>query len=244
MKDFFSGHSKIYAAFRPDYPEAIYEYILQYVKHTDIAWDCATGNGQVAHALAKHFTRVEATDISQQQLDNAAQASNIRYSVSPAERTSFADHQFDLITVAQALHWFDRDKFYQEVKRVGKPGGVLAIWGYALLYIEPVIDAIIMNFYTNTVGPFWDDARRLVEQEYKTVSFPFKEIDSPKFSIDVGWTLEHLSGYLESWSATQKYIQKHHQNPVTAVVETLRKHWPAGESKKVSFPVFCRIGIL
>ncbi|WP_333820942.1 class I SAM-dependent methyltransferase [Ohtaekwangia sp.] len=244
MKDLFSGHSKIYAAFRPDYPEAVYQHIMRHVKHKAIAWDCATGNGQVARALAHYFERVEATDISQQQLDNAYPSANIYYKVSAAEQTPFHDHQFDLITVAQALHWFDRDKFYKEVKRVGKPGGILAVWGYALLYIEPAIDDIITNFYSNTVGPFWDDARRLVEQEYKTIEFPFPEITTPKFSIDVTWSLEHLAGYLESWSATQKYIHKHQANPVSAVVESLRKHWEPAEIKTVSFPVFMRMGVI
>lgn len=244
MKDYFSNHSKIYATFRPTYPEALYHFIFQHLKNKGTAWDCATGNGQVAQYLSKHFAHVYATDISQQQLDNAFPEDNIHYSVSPAEKTPFDHQQFDLITVAQALHWFNRDQFYTEVKRIGKPGSLLAVWGYALLYINPVIDEIILDFYTNTVGPYWDDARRLVEQEYKTVAFPFEEIIAPPFSIDVYWTLEHLTGYLESWSATQKFIKQNAINPVDAVAENLRKHWPTGETKMVSFPIFTRLGII
>jgi ubiquinone/menaquinone biosynthesis C-methylase UbiE len=244
MKDLFSGHSKIYASFRPVYPDALYQFIFQHLKNKNTAWDCATGNGQVAKILSSYFNEVYATDISQQQLDHAFRANNIQYSISAAEQTSFSDAQFDLITVAQALHWFDRDSFYREVKRVGKPGGLLAVWGYALLYIEPAIDTIIMDFYNNTIGPFWDDARRLVEQEYKTIAFPFKEIPAPPFSIDVHWTLDHLTGYLESWSSTQKFIRQKGINPVDAVAETLRKHWAEGESKKVSFPIFARLGVI
>jgi ubiquinone/menaquinone biosynthesis C-methylase UbiE len=242
MKDFFSGHAKTYATFRPVYPAALYDFILQHVSQRTTAWDCATGNGQVAHDLARYFNTVHATDISRQQLDNAQQQSNIHYAVSPAEQTPFQQHQFDLITVGQALHWFDREAFYSEVKRVGKPGAVLAVWGYALLYIEPTLDEIILDFYNNIVGPYWDNARRLVEQEYKTISFPFNEIKTPPFAIEVHWTLDHLAGYFESWSATQKYIQHHQQNPVPALVEKLQQHWDNGQEKRVSFPVFMRLG--
>jgi len=244
QQDLFSGHASLYAAFRPTYPDALYEFIFRHLKDNSTAWDCATGNGQVAQYLAKHFKKVYGTDISQQQLDNAFTASNIEYSLSPAEKTSFKDHQFDLITVGQALHWFNREQFYEEVKRVGKPGSLLAVWGYALLYIEPGIDAITLDFYENIVGPYWDNARRLVEQEYKTIPFPFEEIETPSFSIDVRWTLQHLTGYLESWSATQKYMKANHTNPVPPLIERIKSLWPEGETKSVSFPVFLRLGRL
>ena len=208
-KDLFSTQSREYAAFRPTYPATLYEFIFQHLREKKCAWDCATGNGQVAHFLANHFEKVFATDISQQQLDQAIRKENIIYSISPAEKTSFPDNQFDLITVGQALHWFDRDKFYDEVKRVGKPGSILAVWGYAFINIEPVIDEIIVKFYHDTVGPYWDPARKLVEEEYKSITFPFEEIPTPGFFISTHWTLAHLAGYLESWSATQKYIKAH-----------------------------------
>src|SRR5690349_22528590 len=214
QKDLFSGHSGIYAAFRPTYPDALYQFIFSHLKDNQVAWDCATGNGQVAQYLSKHVKKVYATDLSQQQIDNAFAADNIEYSVSPAEKTPFLDHQFDLITVGQALHWFNREQFYKEVKRVGKPGALVAVWGYALLFIEPDIDEIITDFYTNIVGPHWDDARRLVENEYKTIAFPFEEIETPPFFIDVEWSLDHLTGYLESWSATQKYMKATNINPI------------------------------
>jgi SAM-dependent methyltransferase len=241
-KDYFSGHSKVYAAFRPSYPEELYAFTFSHLENKNQAWDCATGNGQVAQYLARHFQKVYATDISKQQLDHAVKLNNIIYSVSPAEETAFADHEFDLITVGQALHWLDQEKFYKEVKRVGKPGGLLALWGYALLYIEPEIDEIVLNFYSQTVGEYWDQARRLVEQQYKTISFPFEEIPSPSFSIDVAWTLDHLQGYLESWSATQKFMKENNHNPVPSIIGKLAEYWNNEEVKKVSFPVFMRLG--
>lgn len=243
-KDYFSTQSNAYAAFRPTYPDALYQFIFQHVRERNAAWDCATGNGQVASYLAGHFEKVYATDISRQQLDNAVQRTNTVYSLSPAEKTSFADHKFDLITVGQALHWFDRDAFYDEVRRVGRPGGLLAAWGYAFLNIEPAIDKLIFNFYNNTVGPYWDQARKLVEEEYKSIVFPFEEITAPAFFISAQWNLQHLAGYLESWSATQKYIQNHGTNPVTDLITEVNQLWPAKIVKDIRFPVFLKLGKL
>lgn len=241
-KDYFSGHSKVYATFRPTYPKELYDFIFSHLNERTTAWDCATGNGQVATHLADHFERVYATDISQQQIDHAAARHNIVYSVSAAESTLFPDRRFDLVTVGQALHWFDREEFYKEVKRVGKPGALLAVWGYALLNITPAIDEIIGDFYMNVVGIYWDDARRLVEQKYQTIAFPFEEIPCPTFSIDVEWNTDHLQGYLESWSATRGYMKANGENPVPDIIKKLGKYWNNGEKKSVSFPVFMRLG--
>jgi ubiquinone/menaquinone biosynthesis C-methylase UbiE len=245
-KDLFSAQASVYAAFRPTYPKELYDFIFSKLETKQKAWDCATGNGQVAGHLADYFDEVYATDISQQQLDNAIKKHNIIYSVSPGEQTTFEDHQFDLITVAQALHWFDREKFYEEAKRVGKEGSLLAIWGYALLYIQPDIDEILMNFYGNVVGPYWDQARRLVEEEYRSLSFPFKEIESPRFDITSAWTLNHLTGYIESWSATQMYIRQTGHNPLPEMVTQLKRVWNPdnyrdNDSKPVRFPVFLKL---
>jgi SAM-dependent methyltransferase len=242
MKDYFSGHSKVYAAFRPTYPAALYDFILNTVHTRDRAWDCGTGNGQVAHVLAKHFAQVDATDISSQQLANAQVEKNITYSISPAEKTNFPDHTFDLITVGQALHWFDRDAFFTEIKRVGKPGATLAVWGYATLSIRIELDEVIGDFYENIVGPYWDSARRLVEEEYKSIEFPFQHVKRARFAIEVDWTPQQLAGYFESWSATQKYIKVHGTNPVPDVMGRLRKLWPEAETRKIKFPVFVITG--
>jgi len=243
MKDYFSSQSKLYATFRPTYPKELYEFIFQFVTEKKVAWDCATGNGQVANYLSTHFHEVYATDISQQQLDQATKQNNIFYSLCPAEKTVFQENQFDLITVAQALHWFDRDAFYNEAIRAGKPGSLLAVWGYALLYIEPIIDEIIMDYYNHSVGPYWDNARKLVEEQYKTISFPFEEIHPPPFSIKVQWTLNQLSGYLSSWSATQKYIREKGQDPVSPFIKRLTKYWTKPDMT-VTFPLFARVGVI
>jgi SAM-dependent methyltransferase len=241
MKDYFSTQSKVYAAFRPTYPAELYDFIFQQLQQKDRAWDCATGNGQVATKLSPHFRDVLATDISQQQLEHATPAKNIHYTVCAAEKTTFPDDHFDLVTVAQALHWFDRERFYNEVVRVGKHNSILAVWGYGQLNINPEIDKLMLDFYNNIVGPYWDDARRLVEQHYQTIAFPFGEIPAPAFSINLQWTIDQLSGYLQSWSATQKYIKENGHDPVPAFIQSLEKYWK-NSVLDVSFPIFMRVG--
>lgn len=241
MKDYFSGHSSVYAAFRPAYPDSLYEFVFARLNGFAVAWDCATGNGQVAQALASRFASVEATDISQQQLDNAIQKENIRYSISPAEKTTFPDGTFDLVTVGQALHWFDHEKFFSEIKRVTKPNGMLAVWGYSVLSISPEIDPIFYDYYNHTVGEYWDEARRHVEEEYARIAFPFAGIESEKFSFVLPWTLPQFAGYLRSWSATQKFIKARGFDPTSTVVEKLREHWGEAETKRVSFPIFLKL---
>lgn len=239
-KDFFSGHAKLYAAFRPTYPHDLYQFIFKHVNQFDSAWDCATGNGQVAQHLAQRFTKVFATDISTQQLDNAIKSDNIRYSAQPAENTNFQNQSFDLITVGQALHWFDLDKFYAQVNRVAKPDALLAVWGYALCAISPKIDKYFLHFYNHIVGTYWDSARKKIEEEYRTVPFPFQEIKAPTFSIQVQWKLEQFAGYLTTWSATQKYIKENGHDPVPDIIEEIKPHWK--DALTVTFPVFLKLG--
>jgi SAM-dependent methyltransferase len=241
-KDYFSTQAAVYAAFRPNYPQALFDFVLNHVPERRSAWDCGTGNGQVAIVLARHFTSVEATDISRKQLDAAPAAANVFYSVTPAEKTTFPNESFDLITVAQAIHWFDRGQFYNEVHRVIRKGGVIAVWGYSMLQINPLIDSIILNFYNNVVGRYWDEARRLVEDEYRSMEFPFEEIETPGFFISVQWNLSHLSGYFESWSATQQYIRAEGKNPIAVLMSEIAQYWEQGEYKEITFPVFLRLG--
>lgn len=241
-RDYFSDQSKAYAAFRPTYPEELYQFIFKHLKSRSTAWDCATGNGQVARYLSRHFHKVFASDISQQQIDNAFRADNIEYSVGSAEQTGFPDHQFDLITVAQALHWIDTDRFYRECIRTSKIDALLAVWGYSLLKINPKIDELVSGFYHETVGPYWDNARRMVEDRYSNIPFPFEQISVPQFSMRFSWSLEQLTGYLSSWSATQTFTKMRGTDPVAPFTEQLLEHWNPGDLKEVTFPLFLKLG--
>lgn len=240
--DLFSGQSRLYAAFRPTYPAELYSFILRHVRSTDTAWDCATGNGQVARALANEFKLVEATDISEKQLQYAHTEQNIRYSLQPAEHTDFAQETFDLITVAQALHWFNLDEFYVECKRVARPGCIIALWGYANVITCVEIHEVVRDFYYNVVGEFWEPARKHVEDHYQSLPFPFAEIPAPQFAIQQQWDLQHLLGYIESWSATQAYMAKTGLNPIQQLSSRLQPFTEPGKNIEVRFPVFLRLG--
>lgn len=240
MKDLFSQHALQYAQFRPVYPDELYQYIFSRVKKFECAWDAGTGNGQAAQVLARQFNRVLATDISSAQLENATKSEKITYSIG-AEEIDQPDSSFDLITVAQAIHWFDIQKFFECVSRVAKPEAVIAIWGYGLLSINPAIDEQINHFYEKIVGPYWDPERRLIDDHYRTIPFPFKEIDSPVFSFSFQWSIEQLAGYLNTWSAVRKYIGANQTNPVQPLIEQLKPHW--NNDLKVTFPLFLRLGV-
>jgi SAM-dependent methyltransferase len=240
-KDLFSANAGEYSVYRPDYPAELYDFIFHHVPAFECAWDCGTGNGQAAKVLATQFEKVYATDISEKQLANAAQEKNLIYSVSSAEKTGFPDNYFDLITVAQAAHWFRLDDFYKEVERVAKPNAILAIWGYGLLKVNSEFDKKLDIFYQNVIGPYWDPERRLIDQRYQTIPFPFEEIEAPNFYFKKQWSLSQLEGYLSTWSAVQKFIKANSFNPV---VDFLRanQNLLGGDLLEIEFPLFMRIG--
>lgn len=245
MKDLFSKQSTQYAIFRPRYPEVMYHHLYQLVTNFETAWDCGTGNGQVAAALAEKFKQVYATDISPKQLEHAIQKENIVYEKAAAEQTIFPDNLFDLVTVAQAIHWFKFDEFYTEIKRVLKPTGLIAVIGYGLIRINDTLNALIDDFYKNKVGPFWDKERKYIDDAYKTIPFPFVELPSPKLSIQYDWGLEQFTGYLSTWSAVQNYIDADGTSPLdTAFMSALHKAWPHHSIQAVEFPLYMRIGKL
>ena len=241
MKDNFSRQADIYAKYRPGYPKELFDFIIGHVTHCETAWDCATGNGQTAKQLSVYFKNVVATDISQKQLDNAFPAQNITYLLQPEEQTDFANDSFDLITISQALHWFNFEKFYAEALRVAKPGAWLAAWMYSLLRISPVVDAIIEHYHFETLGNYWDKERKYVDADYATIPFPFTGIETPVFSITYYWTLEELEGYFNTWSALQKYIVAHNDSPVPVLIRQVRPHWK-NEKMKIIFPLHLRMG--
>ncbi len=241
MKDIFSIQAEGYAKYRPDYPQALFAFILNYVKEKNIAWDCATGNGQTAKELAKDFGKVYATDISPKQLNYTEKASNIFYSLQSAEQTNFENSTFDLITVSQALHWLQFDKFYTEAKRVAKPGAWIAVWMYELLKISPEIDELINQHHSKTLAICWEYERKYVDDKYTTIPFPFKEIICPSFQMQYEWTIEELDGYLHTWSALQKFIATNDYDPVGGLVQEIKQYWRK-EKMNIVFPLHLRMG--
>jgi SAM-dependent methyltransferase len=243
FKDHFSRQAADYAKFRPRYPQELFNYLETIAPSRQLAWDCGTGNGQAAVRLASVFDRVIATDASEKQIANAEPHEHVEYRVAPAENSGIESETIDLIMVAQALHWFDLNGFYAEVQRVLKPAGVLAASVYNLLHIDPAIDEIVNRYYYEVVGPFWPPERKLVEQ-FADLSFPFYEIDPPEFEMTAQWNLDHLVGYLGTWSATQRLIAAKGSEPLEQITDDLRNAWgDPQQMRKVIWPLTLRLGV-
>ena len=193
--------------------------------------------------MASVFDRVVATDASEKQITNAQWHERVEYRVAPAEKSGIQSSALDLIVVAQALHWFDLDRFYAEARRVLKPDGVLAASAYNLLHINSAIDEVVNRYYYDVVGPFWPPERKLVE-EFADLPFPFHEIDPPKFEMTASWDLDHLVGYLRTWSSTQRFIAAKGCDPVKRVSDELGRAWGTPErTRNVSWPLILRVGL-
>jgi SAM-dependent methyltransferase len=243
FKDHFSGHAADYAQFRPRYPQALFTYLASLAPATGLAWDCATGNGQAAVALASRFERVIATDASAAQIESAEPYERVEYRVAPAEGSRLGADTVDLITVAQALHWFDIAGFFVEAQRVLKPGGVVAVWAYGFLAVSLEVDELVNHFYHTTTGPFWPPERETIERGYRDIVLPFPEVTPPRFEMAEEWRLDQLLGYLRTWSATQKFIAARGFDPVVSLGEQLRPAWGAAEQARVvRWPLSLRVG--
>ncbi len=241
--DHFSGHAADYAQFRPHYPDALFTHLASLAPTRALAWDCGTGSGQAAIGLAGHFSSVLATDPSPAQLAHAEPHPSITYRVGPEARSGLPDHSADLVTAAQAVHWFDLNGFHTEVCRVLRPGGVVAVWCYGLPFISPAVDPRLRAFYTGTVGPYWPPERRHVDTGYRSLPFPFPELQVPGFEILAHLDLPSLGQYLRTWSAVKRYQASHSGDPVADLLEELASCWgPAGELRPVRWPLSMRVG--
>jgi ubiquinone/menaquinone biosynthesis C-methylase UbiE len=242
MIDNFSAASEQYALYRPGYPDELFAYLQTLLTQRSRAWDCGTGNGQVAVKLSAVFDQVYATDISAAQLAQAVQRPNIYYSQQAAEQTNFPDTFFDLVVVAQAIHWFDFEKFYEEVQRTANTGAVLAVVGYGKICIRPEVDALVNHLYYDIAGPYWNKERRYVDEDYRTIPFPFSEIKTPAFTNEYEWSLEQLIGYLRTWSAVKHYQKQNGDDPVAIIIPQLKQVWGQNTKQKISFPLLLRVG--
>lgn len=245
FKDHFSAQAGAYSRFRPLYPVALYPYLSDLCPEHDLAWDCATGNGQAARGLAGKFRHIIATDASAEQVSHATGPDNVSFHVATAEQSGLENASIDLITVAQALHWFDHDAFFHEVKRVLKPDGILAAWSYNLLEINEEIDAIIGHLGNEIVGDYWPPERRFVNDNYRTINFPMSGIKMPSFRMTAQWSLDDLLGYLGTWSSVMGYRAAKGRDPLREIYDDLRAAWGdnyAGK-KQVDWPLSFRVGL-
>lgn len=238
----FSLASDQYAKSRPQYPDELFSYVSGLCAAHDRAWDCATGNGQAAVSCAKYFSQVEATDLSEEQIRHGIPHPKVRYSVTPAEQTHFEDESFDLVTVAQAVHWFDKEQFFREASRVLKPKGVLAVWAYGFSEIEAKVDHLISEKLLAPIDRFWVEGNREVMSGYRDLVLPFEPIQIQKsFSVRVEWNLAQTSAYFRTWSAVKRYMAELGIDPVGLIEKDLREAWGDDETVKPAFmPLFVK----
>ena len=249
FKDLFSNHSSDYKNYRPVYPQALFKYLAEQVSSAQAVWDCGTGNGQGAEGLAEFFDKVYATDASAKQIEAASEHPKIAYSVATAEHSGLDDATVNLVTVCQALHWFNLDAFYKEVRRISKPGALLAVIGYntALTGIKEIDDVYkVLCFDYLWEKECWEMNRGSLNQNYQGIDFPFEETETPQFYIEMHWNYQEYLNYLNTWSAVKTHIKKYNENPVeTFVASKIEKYWPNPEEKRlVKFPVILRLGVV
>lgn len=242
MKDNFSHSAAAYARSRPGYPDSVLNFILEHTRGRDAAWDCGTGNGQIARKLKPYFESVYATDISLQQIREAHAVPGISYNVEAAEACSAPDRYFNLIVVAQAIHWFDFDRFYAQVYRTLKQDGTFVALGYDLVQVDEAVDKLLQELYVDILGSYWDPERHHIDEHYRSIPFPFREIPNPGFEMRYDWNLEQFTGYLLTWSALRHYQAKHQANALDVILPRLQEVWPAETSKTIYFPLFVRLG--
>jgi SAM-dependent methyltransferase len=240
----FSTVAREYANFRPGYPPELFAWLARVSPSREAVWDCGCGSGQASVALAGHFSQVHATDAAPEQIDAAKAHQRVRYSVAPAEHSGLAEGSVDLVTVAQALHWFDVTAFYAEAVRVARPGALLAVWNYPRpQFTDAELDRRFFTFYSQVVGPYWPPERRHIEAGYRTLPFPFEEIETPEFGLELSWNIDQVAGYVSSWSASARYRQALGEDPVPLLRDALVEAWPAGAvSVPIRMPIGLRVG--
>lgn len=242
FRDYFSLRAADYARFRPIYPDGLYSRLVSLVSAAHRALDCATGSGQAAVALAEHFDHVLAIDGSRSQLARAERHERVTYAVAFAEHAPARDHDFDLVTVAAAAHWFDLDRFYKEVRRVARPGGLLAMWSYYKFESEPAIDAVLEHYANRVVGSHWPERMHFNQEGYTSLPFPFERIPMPPFHAEAHWTLQEVRGYMATWSASQRYQEVHGREPIDEVASDLERLWGRDRRVRLRWPLHMLVG--
>lgn len=242
FKDHFSEDSDFYRKYRPRYPESLYKWLNTKVPKPATVWECGAGSGQATEHLAKHFTHIIATEPSAPQVEQAPEIDNVTYKVCAAETFRTEPESIDVVVVAQAIHWFDLEKFFANVEEFLKPGGLLVVWGYQLMNVNEALDPLLKAFHDEFVGDYWPKERQLLNHGYSEIDFPYPALETPSFSMTGEWDLAHLLGYLNTWSATKAYEKAKGENPVELWRDKLTEAWGDKDRQKVSWPLVLYVG--
>jgi len=250
--DHFSERAPGYAAYRPGYPRELVDYLFDSVTrdltmasaNSQTVWEAGCGSGQLTQVLAERFQRVIATDASAEQIARAEPHRNVEYRITLADASGLPDHSVELAVAAQAAHWFDLDRYYEEVRRVVRPGGLVALIVYGIhISDDPKIDKVVKEFYGPTLSAYWPPQRKLVEEEYRTIPFPFAEIHAPKFEMKADWNLEEMLGYVETWSAVGVMAKAEGRGPIDEFRRELGDAWKDKQVRRtIRWPLSMRMG--
>ncbi|HEX5484436.1 MAG TPA: class I SAM-dependent methyltransferase [Limnobacter sp.] len=244
-KNWFDLGGQHYAQFRPEYPAELATWLAGLTPDLDLAVDVGCGTGQFTTLLAQSFKRVLGVDPSQSQIAHATPLANVSYLCAPAEQLPVDNRCASLITAAQAAHWFQLPAFYDEVRRIAKPGAVLALITYGVLTLEAALNARFQQFYTDEIGPHWPPERALVDSGYATLPFPFDEQQAPALHIQHEWTLPQFLGYVSTWSAIRAAREAQGDAILTRFADDLAHAWGDPSTvRPVRWPIHLRLGNL
>jgi SAM-dependent methyltransferase len=245
FKDHFSSHAAGYAAYRPTYPASLIDFLAEVSPRTSLAIDCGCGTGQLSVPLARRFARVVATDGSAAQIEKATPDARVEYRVAAAESTGEAEASADLLTVAQAAHWLELDRFYADARRVLRPAGVLALITYGVLRVDQSLEDVVQHFYRDVIGPYWPPERQHVDSGYRNLPFPFDEIPYPPMAIEASWTLPDFLGYVDTWSAVRVAEKTIGRAPMDTFADRLAIAWGDPDVRRtIQWPLSLRIARL
>lgn len=241
-RNWFDAGGAAYAQFRPRYPSALVAFLATLSPTRDLAIDVGCGNGQLTVQLAEFFTSVIGADPSPDQLASARSHPRVRYRRAGADELPCPDGTANLITSAQAAHWFDLPAFYAEVRRVAAPGAVVALITYGRQHLDAELDGRFQEFYREEMGPYWPPERRFVDDGYRTLEFPFDEIDTPAFEIRASFDLAALLGYLSTWSATRNAREAGRTDILERFTADITELWgDPSTNRPVGWPISLRV---
>lgn len=243
FQDHFSAQAATYAQARPGYPDALYDWLAAQCRSRERAWDAGAGNGQCAVALAARFQHVVATEPSAAQVANAIAHPRVEYRIEAAEQPSLQPSSVDLLCVAQALHWFDLERFWPAARKVLRPRAVVAVWSYQLSSVDPQVDRVYMHLYEEVLGAYWPPERSHIIDAYARLPFPFELLPAPRFDLHCEWTLAQYLDYLRSWSASARYQKVRGEDPVAGIADAMAAAWGDPlQPRAVTWPLQLRVG--